>query len=388
MWGLGRAAAGDAAFINGIASHVLDFDDALPTMRGHPSATMVPVALALAEQEGRTVEEMLTACALGLEVAGKIGKALGDEHYFRGWHATATIGVFSATAVAARLLRLDAGQLKQAWGIAASQAAGLVRNFGTMTKSFHVGHTARSAILAASLAQHGFTADSAIFDGPNGFLQTYGASGEPPEALIAKLGAPWDAVDPGINVKQWPCCYCSHRAIGGLMQMVDRHALQPRDVDGVRIGFPPGADTALIHRHAQSGLEGKFSVEYAAAATLLDGNPQLGSFTDDAVARPAAQALMRKIERYRVPDTQTYSGTVGYTDVEIRARGATYAARIDKTPGSLDWPLSPAEQRAKFAACAGPILGAAGAHEMFDMIQTAPGSTAAVDLLRMIRTSA
>ena len=357
VWGHTFASsAADAAFVNGVAAHALDFDDTLATLRGHPSAAIFPVALAVGEQAGASGRDLLVAYALASEIAGKLGAAIGSGHYLRGWHSTATIGVFSATAAAGRLLGLDAAQLRNAWGIAAAQSAGLVRNFGTMTKPFQAGHAARCAVLAASLAQRGFTADGQIFDQTNSFLDTYGADGLPLESLVKKLGKPWDIVEPGINFKRWPCCYCNHRAIGGLLDLLDEHAIRLEEVDAVRIGFPPGSDEPLIYDAPSTGLEGKFSIQYAMAATLLDRKLTFDTFTDAAVNRPAAREMMKKVERYRVAVDGVYSGTVGYTDVEVVTARGRFSRRIDKGPGSPAWPMSPADHAEKFQDCASRAL--------------------------------
>lgn len=371
VWGTGELRSiADAAFVNGIASHILDFDDALPTLRGHPSAPMVPVAIAIGEALDLDLHDVLMAYSVGLEVAGKLGKALGDTHYVKGWHNTATVGVFSGTAVAARLLGLKAPQLQHAWGIAASQAAGLVRNFGTMTKSFHVGHTARSAVVAALLAREGYTASMNVFDGAGSFLEVYSAE-HALEPLVARLGAPWEAVDPGVHVKKWPCCYCNHRAIGGMLELMAQHRLTHEDVEEVRIGFPPGADEALIYKYARTGLEGKFSIEYSAAALLLDGELTLHTFTDGQVQRDAVQRLMRKIERYRVPIEGTYSGTIGFTDVAIRTATGVHSQRVQKTPGSPAWPMAADEEARKFGSCATQVLGTAAATALYETLKNA-----------------
>jgi 2-methylcitrate dehydratase PrpD len=367
VWGhQSSAPAADAAFVNGVAGHALDFDDSLPTLRGHPSTTMVPVALAVAEAVGASGRAVLSAYAIGLEVGAKLAQALGNGHYLRGWHNTATVGVFSATTVAARLTGLDALQLRHAWGLAASQSAGLVRNFGTMTKPFHAGHAARCAVTAAWLARHGFTADPDIFDGKGSFLAAYaGDDARPLAPLLDGLASPWEALAPGVNYKRWPCCYCNHRAIGGLLEMLAEHEVRPDDVDSITIGFPPGADEALIHDDPQTGLEGKFSIQYSVAATVLDRCVTMDSFTDAMVQRPAARELMRKVRRARVPDSKIYSGTLGYTDIEIVTRRGKFARRIDRAPGSAAWPMTPSDHEEKFVDCAARVLGREPARALY-----------------------
>src|SRR5262245_33828786 len=370
IWGTHVATSmAEAAFVNGVFGHALDFDDVHASVHGHPSTTMIPAALAAGEAAGASGKDVLAAYAVGLEVAGKLGVAFGNGHYQRGWHATATTGVFASAAVAARLLKLSVMQLRNALGLAASQAAGLLRNFGTMTKPFHAGHAARCGVQSALLARSGFTADISILDGKDGFIRTYGEKdAQPLEPLLARLGQPWEAVSPGISFKRWPCCYCNHRPIGILLEMIKKHDIRAADVQAIEIGFPPGTDTALIHTNPLTGLEGKFSIEYAAAATVLDsGKVGIDTFTDVMVNRPEARALLKKVRRYRIEDDKMYSGAIGYNDVLVRTTRGEFKAREDRAPGSSAWPVSPAERDEKFLDCAGRVLGTTGARRVLDL---------------------
>jgi 2-methylcitrate dehydratase PrpD len=370
-WGQNAGASpAEAAFANGICAHALDFDDSLPSLRGHPSAPMVAADLAVAEATGASGAQVLAAYALGLEIAGKLGRAMGAGHYQRGWHSTATIGAFSATAVAARLWGLSAGQLQTAWGMAASQMSGLLRNFGTMTKPFHAGQAARAGVVSAWMAREGFTADTAILDGEHNVFDTYGAGdGEPLAELSRRLGKPWEMTEPGVYVKRWPCCYCNHRPIGGLLQLMEQHRIKPDEVTAIAVGFPPGADTALVSHNPTTGLEGKFSIEYVAAALVLDGKVTLESFTDAMVQRPAVRAMMAKTRRYRIEDKGTYSGVVGYNDVSIATTRGKFELRVDKVPGSPAWPMTAQDRVEKFTDCAGRVLGQPGAERLLRLLE-------------------
>lgn len=357
----------EAAFANGLAAHALDFDDSLTTLRGHPSAPMVAAGLAVGESVGASGKALLAAYAIGLETGGKIGPAVGSGHYMKGWHSTATVGVFSTTAVVSRLWGLTVEQLQTAWGIAASETSGLIRNFGTMTKPFHAGHAARSAVMAAWLAKNGFTADTQIFDGKNNFFSTYaGEDGVALETTLSNLGKPWEILTPGIYVKRWPCCYCNHRPVGGMFELIKQHSIKAEEVTKVRIGFLPGADTPLIHFDPHNGLEGKFSMEYNAAAALLDGKLTMETFTDAMVQRADIRAMMPKVERFRIPDSKVYSGVTGYNDIEIITTRGTFKLHIDRVPGSPAWPMTPTDRAEKFLDCAGRVLGSTGARQLLE----------------------
>jgi 2-methylcitrate dehydratase PrpD len=248
--------------------------------------------------------------------------------------------------------------------------SGLVRNFGTMTKPFHAGHAARTGVLSAWMAKHGFTADESIFDGKNSVLDTYAGEGAVPlSAVVDKLGSTWEMTDPGIYVKRWACCYCNHRPIGGLLELMRKHRIKPEEVTAIEIGFPPGSDTALVSHNPVTGLEGKFSIEYVAAATVLDGNLTLETFTDPMVQRASVRALMAKSRRYRIEDKGVFSGVIGYNDVAIDTTRGRFAMRVDKVPGSPAAPMTPQDRVEKFLDCAGRVLGEPGAKRLLELLE-------------------
>ncbi|GAA4327579.1 MmgE/PrpD family protein [Pigmentiphaga soli] len=370
VWGRSIATSpAEAAFANGIAAHALDFDDSLPTLRGHPSGPMVSAALAVGEAVSASGAELLAAYAVGLEIAGKLGRALGDGHYLRGWHTTATAGVLSCATAAGRLYGLDAAGMRTAWGLAASQMTGLVRNFGTMTKPFHVGQAARAGVLSAWLARRGFTADVSIFDGRNSVLHTYaGDDAADLGGLLERLGAPWEILEPGISVKRWPCCYCNHRPIAGLLAMRAEHGLRADEVERIDVGFIEGTDAALISSNPATGLEGKFSIEYVAAATLLDGKVGLETFGDEMVQRPQARALMAKVRRHRIPASAVAPGAPVFADVAVSTARGRFETRIDRAPGSRDAPMTPADRADKFMDCALRVLAPGRAEQLRSLL--------------------
>ncbi|HEX2172837.1 MAG TPA: MmgE/PrpD family protein [Dehalococcoidia bacterium] len=347
-----------AALINGTLGHALDYDDVNGSMRGHPSVPIAPAALAVGESVGASGQDILLAFILGVEVECKVGRGINiGSHYNAGWHATATLGVLGAAAAAGKLLELSDDQMVMALGIAASEASGLRQNFGTMTKPFHAGNAARGGVLAALLARNGFTADAAILEAKIGFGQIFSAGGQfDIERTVASLGNPYDIVKPGISVKKYPCCFATHRALDAMAKIRREYEIQPSDVELIQVTVASGGLTPLIHSRPKTGLEGKFSMEYCLAAGLLDDQIRLATFSDEAVARPEAQALIPKVDVREDPDA-TAGPDGGFAEVKVRLTGGQeYDRRVDNPRGDPADPLSWDELVDKYQDCAALIL--------------------------------
>jgi 2-methylcitrate dehydratase PrpD len=210
-----------AAFANGMAAHALDYDDDEPRVFvGHPSSPVLSAALPAAEACGSSGQDLLRAFVAGVEVEYRIGLAVNPAHYIDGWHATSTLGVLGAAAACAILFDLDRVQTARALGVAASSASGLKRNFGTMTKSLHVGWAAEAAIRATLMAKSGFTADEAIFDGHLGVLHVFARDGARGLGVFDDLAERFMLIDPGINIKLYPCCSSVHPAVDVVREIV------------------------------------------------------------------------------------------------------------------------------------------------------------------------
>src|SRR5215475_7614040 len=300
-----------AALANGTMAHALDFDDVNWSMNGHPTVPLLPAVLALGQEVHASGADVLLAYALGFEVETKIGLGVNPRHYDLGWHATSTLGTLGAAAACAKLLGLGVEKTCMALGIAASTAAGLRQNFGTMTKPLHPGQAAMSGVTAAQLAQLGWTADANILEAPYGFCQLYaGANQYNLDDIVKRLGNPFELLATGVAIKQYPCCAFTHRALDGMLSLVQQHQLSAADVVGVecRVGRP--TMEVLIHTRPQTGLEGKFSMQYCMAAALLDKRIGLLSFSDEKVRRPVAQQLFERVIMTLHPGAQR-DGTSG-----------------------------------------------------------------------------
>jgi 2-methylcitrate dehydratase PrpD len=346
-----RLSAPDVALANGTAAHALDFDDVSRPMRGHPSTVLVPALLALAEANGSSGREVLTAYVVGFEVCARVGRALGESHYARGWHATATAGTVGAAAAAARLLALDAERARNAVGIAASLASGVQANFGSMTKPLHAGWAARNGVTAARLAAGGLTSDAGALDG---FLRA--ASDAPDHSALEGLGDPFEITASGIGVKRYPCCYATHRALDATVDLRYTHSLVPLEIEAVRVEVARGTLIPLRREPPTTGLEGKFSMEYCIAAALLDGPPGLAAFSDAAVQRPEARDLMARVTVVETDEPIEFP-IGGRSEVVLTVRsGGEHRMTVDTPLGDPTRPLSWDDLAAKFRDCAAGVL--------------------------------
>ncbi len=352
-----RTTPESAAFVNGVAGHALDYDDVNSGMTGHPSIPLVPAVLAVGEETGASGREAIAAFIIGFEVETRIGRAIGRSHYERGWHATATAGVLGAAAASARLYGLSVDQTRMALGIAVSLASGSRQNFGTMTKPLHPGHASQNGIIAAQLAARGFTADPTAIEAPLGFFALYSPAGDgTPETVLEGLGREYEMLGTGISVKNYPCCFGTHRAIQAVLDLRAEGRIGPDVVEHVEVLMPRGSASPLIHSRPTTGLEGKFSMEYCIAAALLDGRVGLSTFEDSAVQRQQAQEVLRRVELQEADIDSAPAD--GFTEVRLRLRDGTEVfRRVDEPRGNPREPLTAQELAVKFRDCSEPVIG-------------------------------
>jgi 2-methylcitrate dehydratase PrpD len=318
-----------------VLAHVLDFDDLHMQSTTHVSAVCVPAVLATGGDA--------RAYLAGAGVMARLGNALGWPHYAAGWHATCTAGAPAAAVAAAVALGLGDGEVATAMALAVPAAGGVQRAFGTAAKALQVGAAAQAGVRAARLAAAGASADPAALDQWIGLVQ--GDAG--------RLALDGPAVPGGLAVKLFPCCYALQRPIAALreLELADLDAAQ---VARVVVRTPESALAPLIHAAPTTGLEGKFSLQYAVAATLLDGRPGIESFTDEAVARPAARTLLERVE----VDATAGGDWLLAGDVAIEltlADGSALHAALDLPPGAPDRAPSRVELAEKVADCAGDL---------------------------------
>lgn len=344
----------EAAFVNAVSAHALDYDDM--ALNGHPSVVLVPALLAAGQAIGANDQTLLRAYLVGYEVWAELMAREPDSLHQKGWHPTSVLGTVGAAAAVAHLEGLPADQASHALGMAASMASGLMGNFGSMTKPLHAGWAASHGIEAVRLAQLGVTASAQILEGRNGYLAAFSPQGR------AERG-PWaPPVDlrirhNGLSIKKYPVCYAAHRVIDGVLALRQAHGFGPQDV--VRITPTLSDVTAgVLHSHRPgTALEAKFSIEFAAAMAVCEGAVGLPQVTDAQVLRPEVQALIAKVHADTVaPGCPVEPGFALHDRVVVELQDGR---RLDSGPirfarGHAREPLSAADVHTKFLGCVLP----------------------------------
>lgn len=335
-----------AILVNGTASHALDFDDVYLESMAHISTVLVPAVLRQGEDDP---EKVLAAFAAGLIAAKAVARRVGQGHYHKGWHGTATIGTFAAAAACGRLAGLTADQMANALALAASMSAGLQANFSTQTKPVHAGLAASAGFRAARLAKAGVTGSRAIFS-ERGYPALYGIG----DGEVMPGEDAFDLRPDMISVKLYPCCYASHRLVAVALDA--RDSIGPSIADEslrYRLKVPAGSISLLKHWRPNDSMQAKFSPTYPVAVALLRGTPTLADFSDEAVCDPAVSRIIDRLEVLE-DETQPSGGDIEFGTVTFSVEKQGSKPRdFNRTalPGS---PLDPPEMaalRAKLAGC-------------------------------------
>ena len=364
-----RVSVPEAAWINGTAAHALDYDDV--SLRGHPSTVLVPAILAEAEGLGSSGAEMATAYVAGYEVWAELAGRDPDQHHQKGWHPTGIFGAIAAAAACATLRRLGPEQAAQAIALGASHSSGLVANFGTMTKPYHAGKAAHAGVISARLAEAGFTASADALEHPLGFLAAVSPKGAADRERAAQVGHAWQILSQGLSVKKYPLCYCTHRAIDGMLDLLRAQQVHGENVKSITVSTSRRNATILRNQHPQTGLEAKFSMQFAMAASILAGRVGLAELTDGFVQRKYVQALQRKVTI--APDDRpdpNRSGAAPYDLVVVETNDGRRleSARITDERGSPQLPLTTDELWVKFENCLAIGNPSLSARAIFDAL--------------------
>lgn len=383
---LGRAehaGPADAALYNGTLSHALDFDDITHPAYAHPTAVLFPAILSLARLGDSSGMEAVLAYVIGLDVFGRLGRALNTYHYRSGWHATSTFGSIAAAATGARLLKLDVGRTRHALAIGGSASSGLRANFGTMTKPLHAGFAARNGVLAAQLAAEGFTANDDIVNADFGFAKTFNqGDGHIQWGELRRWGDKLEILTEfGLALKPYPSCGATHPSIEAAILLRRDIGGRYRDIASVEVGVPDMAFQPLIYPNPTSPLQGKFSMQFVVAAALKDGDVNLKTFTAARIADPEIRALMAKVAMKvdeRVLDNTEFGCVLDLRLADGRAFSRSVPLAIGKPSRWF-----PREQlHRKFLSCVDGIVDRPRAEALFSAWLDLPSAHRMIDLIR------
>ncbi|WP_377082794.1 MmgE/PrpD family protein [Roseomonas xinghualingensis] len=371
LLGEGRASAPVAACVNATAAHALDYDDV--AQRGHPSTVLVPAILAEAEALGADGLSMVAAYVAGYEVWAELVRHDAGYHHEKGWHPTGLFGTVAAAAACAKLHGLDAGGCATAIALGASQAGGLVANFGSMAKPFHAGRAAQSGLLSARLARAGMTASPDAIEHPRGFLRAVSPEGKLDDLSPSPgFGREWRIVSGGLSIKKYPICFFAHRIADAALDLVQEARPDPAAIARIEASVSRPHAGVLRNAQPQTGLEAKFSAQFAVAAALTAGWVGLRELTDEFVQRPEVQSLMSRATV--LPSDDIDPNLPGYARADhvtlIMADGTRLESpRIHRPRGHAEKPLGEGELQAKFEDCLASVSLAHRAAPLFARLQ-------------------
>jgi 2-methylcitrate dehydratase PrpD len=370
-FGQSSAPALQAALINGTAAHALDYDDV--AHRGHPSAVLVPAILAEAQAVGASGKDMVTAYAAGYETWAELVRREPDQYHEKGWHPTGIFGAIGAAAACASLRKLDADKAAHAIALGASQSAGVMANFGTMCKPFHAGRSAQSGVLAARLAANGFTASPDAFEHPQGFLAAVSPKGRFDVESPIEAGTNWTILKAKLGIKKYPLCYCTHRALDAVLDLIKATPIDPHTVTSVAVSTSRNNTRILRNHSPQTALEGKFSMEFAMACALITGRAGLAELRDDFVQSDQVQSLMKRVvvrpddrEHPEMPGKAPYDLVI----VETADNRRVESAKVDHIRGGPELPLKREELWTKFESCVQVSPRPFAAKDLFDALMS------------------
>jgi 2-methylcitrate dehydratase PrpD len=346
-----------ASLMNGISSHVHDYDDTTPKNYIHPTSPVASALFAYASAQAVSGADFLLAFVLGFEAESRIGNAVYPAHYDAGWHITGTAGVFGAAAAIGKLLRLDEQHMVWALGLAATQAAGLREMFGSMGKAFHPGRSAQNGYVAALLARGGFTSGERGIEGPRGFAPVQ-ASEYDLAKISDRIGTHFDLREN--TYKPFPCGIVIHPTIDACIQIARSRTLKPQEIEAVRLRVAPLVLDLCNKKDIHVGLEGKFSVFHAAAIGLVRGKAGLREFTDETVNDAEVKAVREKTTATADPSVPEDAVKV---EVELES-GERIARNVDHALGNLGRPMTDRELEEKFRDQATLILSAQQVNEV------------------------
>jgi 2-methylcitrate dehydratase PrpD len=371
----------NAALANGVTGHASELDDIHEESLVHPAAPVIPAALAVAERIEASGKDLITAIALGYETEIRVGKALMPSHYDY-WHPTGTCGTFGATATAGKLLNLDQDQMTHAFGIAGTEASGLIESFGTMSKPFNAGRAARDGVTAALLAEIGFTSSTSVLDNVKGY--SYATSHQPNlSKLVDDLGFEYEMIN--TVFKRHACCGHTHGAIDAVIDLITENNIELRDIIEINVGtYPIATDVVGTNYNPKTSTEAKFSLPYCVAAAATYGSVGLDVFTEKQLANKSLRKLMKLVKIY-VDDKYT-EARLGCAKVTILTQSTgEFTKRVDVPKGHPENPLTSSELKNKFRDLSIPVLSVERVKELEKVINTLEKMGSVLDLTALLR---
>jgi 2-methylcitrate dehydratase PrpD len=347
-----------AAWANGSLSHLLDYDD---TGFSHPTACILPAALALAEGANATGADLVAAVCVGLEVFERLsssGRQHEPELRRRGFHPTSVYGCAAAAAAAGSIVRLNPAQMAVAIGLALANSGGLTQHFGTWGKGIHAGNTARAGVTSVELARRNYFADPEVIEGDYGFFAAFhGRGNHTLDKMPAGLGTHWSIVDPGLTIKRYPCCGGNLRALDAARGLIEEDRIRFDDVARLEVDVHPDLlNTVRFHKPTQ-GFRGKFSIDYVLAAMLLDGRVDLDSFSDEYCNSARMRAALDKVQVNPHPEWPNDEASRRKAPVTISMKdGRKLTNVVEKVRGSPGNPMTRDELLGKYRGCASRVL--------------------------------
>ena len=357
----------NAAFVNGIEAHALDYDDTSITGIGHISSVVLSAVMATAYDLSASGRQVLEAYIMGYEVEARISVGVAPLHILKGWHTVPTLGSFGATIGCSKLLGLDVERTRRALGIAASETGGIRKNVGTMTKPFHAGNAAKNGVVAALLAARGYTADMNVLEGVPGtghdhwgFCETFNGEGNYSlEKMVKELGTQWDLLGPNVTTKHHPGATAPAVPIDTTLNLVNKHDIKPEEVENVEVGVTSVAFAIGCYSRPKNGLDARYSLWYGVAVAILDRRAGLYEYTDERAGRPDIQSFLERVnvkvdseveEELNREDGISHWGA---TKVIIRLKdGREFSEKRHTTKGYPEMPMQWDELVEKYRECA------------------------------------
>jgi len=377
------SSAGDLAFIDGTAAHVLDFDDTCFAGIIHGSAVIWPAVKRTAADQGKSGRETIAAFIIGSEVAYTIGAAFGSNLYDSGWTPSLIFGPIGAAAGTARILGLNAAEISQAIGLAAISGVGMRAAMGTMAKPLAVGRAARLGVESAVLVAHGADGPTDVLTGAYGLFEQFGRNFSVDTAALSTIGNVWRLIDPGLVIKRFPLCSSSQAATEAVLDMMSEHKVSGADIEAIHVDVMPMVSQTLRHDQPKTPAQAMFSIPFAVTAPTVCGAIGAQELSPERINDPKIVSLMGRTtyatdntiaDAHEYPEAARVSLTL--------SSGNTIAKTVYAGRGDPRMPLAETEFLEKVFGCCEPTIGADRTKDLVRAVSELHKATSLTDLIR------